>query len=103
MFPPSEMKRRVAPQFGNRAARDVARPEHEVGALLGGGDQLGNRGRVVGEVAVHLEHELGAVGERAPEAGDVGGTEPFLARPVEDADERKLCGELVGELAGAVG
>ena len=57
----------------------------------------------MGEVAVHLEHELGAVGERAPEAGDVGGPESFLLAAVEDADEGELRGELVGELAGAVG
>ena len=55
------------------------------------------------EVAVHLEHELGAVGERAAEAGDVGGAEPLLRGAVEDADVRQLGGEPVGELAGAVG
>ena len=55
------------------------------------------------EVAVHLEHELGTVGERAAEAGDVGRAQALLARTVQDADERKLGGQLVGQLAGAVG
>ncbi len=55
------------------------------------------------EVAVHLEYELGAVGERAAEAGDVGVSQSFLLRPMQDADERKLCRQLVGQLAGAVG
>jgi hypothetical protein len=57
----------------------------------------------VGEVTVHLEHELGAVGERTAEAGEVGRPEALFARPVEDVDEGKLRCEPVGDLAGAVG
>ena len=53
------MKRRTSPQFRDAAARDVPRAEHEVG-LVRGGDQPGDVGRVVGEVAVHLQHEVGA-------------------------------------------
>ena len=55
------------------------------------------------EVAVHLEDELGAVGERAAEAGDVGGPEALLALAVEHVDVGELGREAVGELAGAVG
>ena len=83
MFPPSEMKRRTGAPVRDRPARDVAGAEHEVGAVLGGRDQRRHRGRVVREVAVHLEHELGAVGERAAEPGDVGRAEPLLRGAVE--------------------
>ena len=55
------------------------------------------------EVAVHLEDQLGPVGERAAEAGDVRRAEAFLPRPVQDGDEVELLGEPVGDLAGAVG
>ena len=68
-----------APQFSIAAAVDVARAEHEVG-VAGGRDQPRHVVRVVGEVAVHLEHELGAVGERAAEAGEVRGPEALLRR-----------------------
>ena len=79
MLPPSEMSAAHEAPVRDRAARDVAGAEHEVGAVLGGRDQPRDVGRVVREVAVHLEHELGAVGERAAEAGDVGGAEALLA------------------------
>ena len=49
-------------------------------------------------VGVHLADELGAVRERAGEAGDVGGAEAELARAVEH-----LGAEPLGERAGAVG
>ncbi len=54
------------------------------------------------EVAVHLEDELRPVGERAPEAGEVRGAEPFLARAVQDGYVRVLGREAVGELARPV-
>src|SRR5262249_8227418 len=41
--------------------------------------------------------------KRAPEAGEVRRTEPFLHRPVENADVVELLGEAIGELTGAVG
>ena len=63
---------------------------------------LGTSRRVVGEVAVHLEHELGALGERPVEPGDVGRPEPFLALAVEDGHPVQLLSEPVGEVAGAV-
>ena len=57
----------------------------------------------MGEVGVHLEDQLGAAGEGRAEAGDVGGAEAFLARPVQDVDALVLGGEPVGDLAGPVG
>ena len=59
--------------------------------------------RVVREVAVHLEHELGAVVERASEPGEIRRPEPFLARPVEHVDVAELGCELVRHRSGAVG
>ena len=53
------------------AARDVARAEHEVGVLRRR-EQPRHVGRVVREVAVHLDDQLGARVERAAEAGEVG-------------------------------
>ena len=55
------------------------------------------------EVGVHLHHQLGAAGERAAKARDVGGTQPLLALAVEDLDVVVLGGETVGDAAGAVG
>jgi len=87
----------------DRAAADVARSEHDVGAFVGGRDQPGNVVGIVGEVAVHLEHELGAVGESAPEAGQVSGPETLLSRSVEDVHVVQLGSQPIGELAGPVG
>jgi hypothetical protein len=53
-------------------------------------------------VAVHLEDELGAAGERVPEAGEIRRAEPLLLRAVEHVDERQLGGEPIGKLAGTV-
>ena len=71
--------------------------------MLGGRDQSWHVVRVVGEVAVHLEHELGAVVERAAEAGQVGGPEPLLRRRGAAPRPRLLGGEPVGEVASPVG
>ena len=54
------------------------------------------------EVAVDLGDQLGAVGERAAEAGDVRRPEPLLALAVEDVDEGELPREPVGLGARAV-
>ena len=55
------------------------------------------------EVAVHLEHELGAVRERTAEAGEVRGPETFLALAMDNENSFGLrAGQFVGERAGAV-
>jgi DNA polymerase (family 10) len=56
----------------------------------------------VGEVGIHLDDALGPVLERPAEAGDVGGTEPFLSRSVQDGDVRQFRGEAIRQLARAV-
>ena len=55
------------------------------------------------EVAVHLEHELGALREHVPEPVGVRASESLLARPVEHLDPRQLAREPVGDLARPVG
>ncbi len=70
------------------AARHVAGAEHDVGALARGVDQARDVGRIVGEVGVHLDDEVGAGRERLVEAGEVGAAEAALARAVVDADSR---------------
>ena len=60
-------------------------------------------GRVVGEVAVHLHHVAGPVGQGVAEAGDVGGADAGLLGAVQDRDPVVLVRQLVGQLAGAVG
>ena len=57
----------------------------------------------MGEVAVHLEHELRAVVQRATEPGQVRGAQPPLGRPVEDGHPPTPGGEPVGERSGTVG
>ncbi len=91
------------PPVGGAAAGDVAGTEREIGALLDCGDQPRHVGRVVREVAVHLEHELGAAREDVPEPVDVGAAESLLPRPVEHFDPGKFGGEPIGDLARPVG
>src|SRR6478752_7548152 len=91
------------PPVADPAPGDVAGAECDVCALLDGGDQPRHVRRIVREVAVHLQDELGALVERAAEAGEVRRAEPLLALAMEDGDERQLRGEAIGELPGAVG
>ena len=55
------------------------------------------------EVGVHLEDQVVPVLERPAEAREVGLPQPGLARPVQHVDPRLGGGQLVGQLAGAVG
>ena len=100
--PPRLSARRSRPQLGHAAAGDVARADHEVG-VRGGLDQRRDVRRVVREVGVHLDDELGAAGERVLEPGGVGAAEAVLLGAVEDLDRVELGGEPVGDLAGPVG
>ena len=84
------------------AALDVARAEHQVG-IARGGDQPRHVGRVVREVGVHLEDQLGPAGQRLPEARDVGAPEALLAAAVQHLDGLVLGGEPVRDRTGAVG
>jgi hypothetical protein len=84
------------------AAGHVARPEHDVGAVPGRVDQPREVGGIVGEVGVHLDHEVGAGRQRLAESGEVGAAEAVLALAMQDADVGVLEREPVGEVAGAV-
>jgi hypothetical protein len=57
----------------------------------------------VGEVAIHLQHQL-RIGrlQHAREPGEVGAADPLLARAVEDVEPRQLLGESIGDLARPV-
>jgi hypothetical protein len=57
----------------------------------------------VGEVRVHLEHQVGAVLERHREAGEVGAPEALLAGPVKHPDIGELLDQAVGYPARPVG
>jgi len=102
MEAPRESSRRERPVL-DPASAHVPRAEGDVRARLDGGDQPRYVVGVVREVAVHLQHELGAVREHAPEARDVRRPEPFLALAVEDRDPVVLGGEPVGDLTRPVG
>jgi hypothetical protein len=56
----------------------------------------------VREVAVHLQDELGAVGQGAAESVQVGAAEALLARPVEHVHPVELGREAIRDLAGPV-
>ncbi len=64
-----------------RPARSASRAR---GRRPGGGQQLGQVARVVGEVGVHLDQQLGSLRERVAKAGAVGAAQPGFARPVQD-------------------
>ena len=85
------------------AAWHVPRTEREVGSRLAGGEQARHVGRIVREVAVHLEDVLRALDKHVTEAREIRGPEALLLLAVEHRDEVELLREPVRDLAGAVG
>ena len=78
-----------APQrrpVGDRAARHVPRADREVGTAGDRPHEVGQRGRIVGEVGVHLDQHVVALGEPGPEPGAVRGAEALLARAPQHLD-----------------
>ena len=58
----------------------------------------------MGEIGIHLDHELGAAAQRAGEAGQVSVAEAVLGLTVEHLERAcELLGQTVGDRAGAVG
>ena len=57
----------------------------------------------MGEVAVHLQHEVGTVRKRAAKAGEVRGPEALLVLAVKDVHVIELLREPVCQLARPVG
>ncbi len=101
MHPPRETKRRSRPQFSVPPPAHVARAEYEI-RVTRGRDQPWHVARVVGEVAVHLEDELGFAGEEMSEPCDVRRPDSFLLRSVQYGDPRELAREAIGDLPGSV-
>ena len=87
-----------APVLG-AAALDPAGAESDVGSVLADGDQAGHVGGVVGEVAVHLEHEprIGRL-QHAREPGEVRASDPLFPGPVEHLEPGQLGREAIGDL-----
>ena len=88
---------------GGAAAGRVARAQREVGAGVDRRDQARDVARVVGEVGVHVQHEIGAAIECPLEAGDVGHTETLSLRAMEHLDRGIGGGDGVGQLARTIG
>ena len=63
-------------------------PDDHVVALLEGREERRQVVRIVGQVGVHLEEPLVALGEPALEGVDIGGAQPELAGPVHHLDPR---------------
>ena len=57
----------------------------------------------MGEIGIHLEHEVEAMLERPAEAGNVGPPQPLLGSPVQAVNPRLPGSHLIGQLAGAIG
>ena len=85
----------------DRAARHPARSDHEVGGRQRR-EQRGQLGRIVRSVGVHLHERAVAAIQRPAEAGQVGGAEPGLLRPVQHLNVLVGQRELVRQVAGAV-
>ena len=58
--------------------------------------------RIVGEVRVHFAHHLGAVLDRPPKAGGIGGAETLLRAAMQDMYP-SVARQLVGDIARSVG
>ena len=85
------------------AARDVARPDHQVRLPVDDRrDERREHRGVVAEVGVHLDDDAGTAIERGAEPVEVRPPETLLGLAVEDADARVGLGQLVGQAAGAV-
>ncbi len=91
-----------APVDGAAALRPAG-AEGQVGAGLARSDQAGHVLRIVGEVAVDLEHELGPRRQGPAEPRDVGGPKALLGGAMQHVDPGQLGRERIGDRAGAVG
>ena len=86
------------------AAARVAGTDDQVGrALDDRGDECGQEGRIVAEVGVHLDDDLGAALERDREPVEVGAAEALLGSPMADQDPLVGRGQLIGDPTGPIG
>src|SRR5207249_3531657 len=86
------------------APTHVPGADDEVGLVDPDGiDQPRQDRRIVRPIRVHLDDDRCPAIERRPKAVEIRSTETLLRLSMEDADAWICCGELVSELAGAVG
>jgi hypothetical protein len=86
---------------GHGAAGHVSRPKDQV-RVGGGRDQGGDAFGSVGEVGVHLHHELRSLGQRPLEARDVRSPETVLRGAVEHVHRLELGSQAIGDVTSAV-
>src|SRR5258705_7362674 len=94
--PPAETPAHGAP------ASHTAPPNYEVGVLRPR-EHLRQISRVMGEIRVHLHHELVTIGQGAGERRQVGATQAFLSRAVEHLYALFACRDLVCETSCPIG
>lgn len=75
-----------APIGGQRAAGHVSRTDGHVGAAVQGGDEVGQRARIVLEVRVHLDERVVSAIEAPTKSGLVGRAETALGGAAEHED-----------------
>src|SRR5439155_3940538 len=86
------------------AAARIARTNDQIGCSGGDrGDQVGQDGRVVRPVRVHLNQRPGTALERLAETVEIGSAETLLGRAVSYLDLGLAGRELIGDSPGAVG
>ena len=91
------------PPVGHRAPGHVAGADHDVEPLAQGSEKVGERGRVVLQVAVHLHEGVEPTMQAPREPVPVGAAEARLARPPQHVDPPELLTDSEGEVSGAVG
>ena len=87
---------------GDRAAGHVARTDGEVGAALDRGHELGEHRGVVGEVGVHLDHDVVPTREADAEPGAVRRSEARLLRAAQHVDTAEDLAELNANIVGSI-
>jgi len=85
------------------ATGHVTGADHGVGAGVQQAQQLGQDGRVVGEVDVHRHDDLVALVEGVGEAGPVRAAEALLAGAPQELDLPQVGGDLLDGVPGPVG
>ena len=102
-LPQRDRLRRNHVQLGTEPPGTYRDPTATSAPSCDGGQEQREHGGVVGEVGVHLAHDVVALVQRVTEPVAVGGAQAGLARSVQHLDAAQLLGRLLGQLAGAVG
>jgi hypothetical protein len=86
---------------GHAAARDIARPDHQVG-LCRGFQHVRQVARMVAVIAVHRDHAVVALVERVAEAGEIRRAEPELPRAAQERQARLVTARCRNQVARSV-